>query len=66
MKAITPNFGPDGLVPIVAQDVATGAVLMLAYGNESSIQRTLETGYMTYWSRSRQSLWAKGETSGNR
>lgn len=65
MKPLHPTFGPDGLVPIIAQDAATGAVLMLAYGNEASLERTMQTGQMTYWSRSRQELWTKGSTSGN-
>jgi phosphoribosyl-ATP pyrophosphohydrolase/phosphoribosyl-AMP cyclohydrolase len=56
----------DGLVPGIVQDAATGEVLMVGFLNETSYQRTLETGYVTFWSRSRQKLWAKGETSGNR
>jgi len=56
---------PDGLVPAIAQDWQTGEVLMLAYMNEKAWQRTLETGRATYWSRSRQSFWVKGESSGN-
>jgi phosphoribosyl-AMP cyclohydrolase len=59
------NFGPDGLVPAIAQDHATGALLMLAWMNAEALARTLETGDMTYWSRSRQALWRKGETSGH-
>ncbi|WP_324715636.1 phosphoribosyl-AMP cyclohydrolase [Carboxydochorda subterranea] len=60
------RFGPDGLVPAVAVDEATGQVLMLAYMNRSALEATLRTGRATYFSRSRQSLWVKGETSGNR
>jgi phosphoribosyl-AMP cyclohydrolase len=56
---------PDGLVPAIAQDAETGAVLMLAYMNEESWCKTLATGVATYWSRSRQKLWVKGESSGN-
>ncbi len=56
----------DGLVPVVVQDDATGTVLMLAYMNRAAYERTLETGYACYWSRSRRELWVKGETSGNR
>lgn len=58
-------FNADGLVPVVAQDEATGAVLMLAWANHDALLQSLETGRMTYWSRSRQALWAKGETSGH-
>jgi phosphoribosyl-ATP pyrophosphohydrolase/phosphoribosyl-AMP cyclohydrolase len=54
-----------GLVPAVVQDVATNQVLMLAYVNAEALQRTLETGETWFWSRSRQALWHKGETSGN-
>ena len=54
-----------GLVPAVVQDEETGEVLMLAYINRTAWERTLETGKATFWSRSRQSLWVKGETSGN-
>ena len=57
--------GPDGLVPVVVQDVKTDAVLMVAYMNEEAFHKTIETGKMTYWSRSRQELWVKGLTSGH-
>jgi phosphoribosyl-ATP pyrophosphohydrolase/phosphoribosyl-AMP cyclohydrolase len=56
----------DGLVPGIVQDAQTGEVLMVGFLNETSYQRTLDTGYVTFWSRTRQKLWAKGETSGNR
>ncbi len=55
----------DGLIPAIAQDWETGDVLMLAYINAESWKRTLETGVATYWSRSRQKFWIKGESSGN-
>lgn len=55
----------DGLVPAVAQDALTGEVLMLAYADDEAVGRTLATGAMHYWSRSRQELWRKGETSGH-
>ena len=55
----------DGLIPCVVQDIKTDEVLMLAYMNEESFNKTLETGLMTYWSRSRQELWTKGLTSGH-
>lgn len=55
----------DGLIPVVAQDAATGDVLMVAYANGEAVKRTLETGYAHYWSRSRRELWKKGATSGH-
>lgn len=55
----------DGLVPAIAQDYKTGKVLMLAYINEESWKKSLETGEVHYWSRSRSELWHKGGTSGN-
>ena len=63
---IEPDFEKgEGLVPVVVQDDATGDVLMLAYMNRDAWLKTIETGKATFWSRSRQSLWLKGETSGN-
>lgn len=56
----------DGLVPGIVQDAATGEVLMLGFLNPASYQKTLESGFVTFWSRTRQRLWMKGETSGNR
>ena len=56
----------DGLVPGIVQDAATGEMLMLGFLNEISYQRTLETGFVTFWSRTRPKLWMKGESSGNR
>ena len=58
-------FNADGLVPVVAQDAASGAVLMHAWMNRESLQITLQTGDVTYWSRARNRLWRKGEASGN-
>src|SRR3954447_22552308 len=58
-------FDERGLVPCVAQDHASGEVLTLAYVSEESLQRTIETGEVHYFSRSREELWHKGETSGN-
>ncbi len=55
----------DGLLPCITQDAKTGQVLMLGYMNEESLQETLRSGYATYWSRSRNELWKKGETSGH-
>ncbi|MES1240310.1 MAG: bifunctional phosphoribosyl-AMP cyclohydrolase/phosphoribosyl-ATP diphosphatase HisIE [Acidobacteriota bacterium] len=59
------RYDDRGLVPVVVQDVGTGAVLMLAYANREAVELTLSTGQVHFWSRSRQSLWKKGETSGN-
>lgn len=55
----------EGLIPVIVQDLHTREVLMLAYANEIAIQKTLETGFAHYWSRSRNELWMKGESSGN-
>jgi phosphoribosyl-AMP cyclohydrolase len=61
-----PDFDKSGgLVPAVAQDAKTGEILMLAYMNRESYQRTLETGEVHYWSRSRKELWHKGGSSGH-
>ncbi len=56
----------EGLIPGIVQDAKTGQVLMVGFLNETSYRKTLETGFVTFWSRSRQKLWMKGETSGNR
>lgn len=56
---------PTALIPTIAQDAASGEVLMLAYMNSQSLALTLQTGRATYWSRSRSELWEKGATSGN-
>ena len=56
----------EGLVPVVVQQHGSGEVLMLAWMNAESVRRTLETGQVTYWSRSRGAFWVKGETSGHR
>ncbi|MDK3020366.1 phosphoribosyl-AMP cyclohydrolase [Pseudodonghicola flavimaris] len=61
----TLTYTEAGLIPAIAQDAATGEVLMMAWMNAASIARTLETGRVTYWSRSRQSFWVKGESSGH-
>lgn len=55
----------DGLLPAVVQDAVSGQVLMLAYMNDAALSKTVETGRVTFWSRSRKELWTKGETSGN-
>ena len=59
------QFNADGLVPVIAQSQATGQVLMFAWMNKSTLETTLHTGEVTYWSRSRQKVWRKGESSGN-
>jgi phosphoribosyl-AMP cyclohydrolase len=59
------TFNSEGLVPAVAQSAATGEVLMVAWMNAESLETTLSTGQVTYWSRSRKELWRKGETSGH-
>lgn len=59
------KFGRDGLIPAIVQDVASGQVLMMAYMNREAVEKTLATGETWFWSRSRQKLWHKGETSGN-
>lgn len=59
------KFNADGLIPAIIQDKANGRVLMMAWMNRTSIERTLETGYTHFWSRSRQKYWKKGESSGH-
>ena len=59
------KFDSQGLVPVIIQSNDTGEVLMLAYMNEEAMRKTLETGKVHFWSRSREKLWLKGETSGN-
>jgi len=65
MKLENLKFDEKGLIPAIVQDVNTKDVLMMAYVNEESLQKTLETGNTWFFSRSRQKLWMKGETSGN-
>jgi len=61
-----PDFEKGGgMLPVIAQDYESGEVLMLAYMNRAAWEKTLESGYVHYWSRSRNKLWKKGETSGN-
>ncbi|PRZ47259.1 phosphoribosyl-AMP cyclohydrolase [Tritonibacter scottomollicae] len=61
----TLTFNEAGLLPCIAQDVESGEILMMAWMNAESVEKTLETGRVTYWSRSRQSFWIKGESSGH-
>lgn len=63
-RRFTPRFDENGLIPCITSDAASGDVLMLAWMNAESLRLTLETGFAHYWSRSRQALWKKGETSG--
>lgn len=68
MKRFDPTdlvYNADGLIPAIAQDATTKDVLMMAWMNAEAVQRTLDTGRVTYWSRSRQAFWVKGETSGH-
>lgn len=59
------KYDTNGLIPAIAQDFETGEILMMAYMNRESLQKTLETKIATYWSRSRGKLWVKGESSGH-
>jgi phosphoribosyl-AMP cyclohydrolase len=61
----SPRFNADGLIPAIAQDAETGEILMVAWMNQEALDRTVETGRATYYSRSRKKLWAKGEQSGH-
>lgn len=61
----TLKYNEAGLIPAIAQDHETGEILMMAWMNSESLMRTLDTGQVTYWSRSRQEFWAKGATSGH-
>ena len=61
----TLTFNEAGLIPAIAQQVGTGEVLMMAWMNAEAVTRTLQTGKVTYWSRSRQAFWIKGESSGH-
>ena len=67
IEAVKLDFAKmDGLLPAIVQDAVSGEVLMVGFLNEISYAKTLETGFVTFWSRTRQTLWMKGETSGNR
>ena len=59
------KYDAKGLIPVIAQDASSAEVLMMAWMNTEAVARTLESGRVTYWSRSRQSFWVKGESSGN-
>lgn len=64
-STFAPKFGSDGLLTAVVVDAGSGSVLVVAHMNAEALERTLEGGNVTFWSRSRQSLWMKGETSGH-
>jgi len=59
------KYNSDGLIPAIVQDASSGEVLMLAYMNSETLERTIETGFTHFWSRSRKKMWKKGETSGH-
>ena len=61
----TLTYTKDGLIPAIAQDATTSEILMMAWMNHEAVEKTLATGRVTYWSRSRQAFWIKGETSGH-
>jgi phosphoribosyl-AMP cyclohydrolase len=62
---LTPKFDDNGLIPVIAQDSKSGQVLMVAYMNQAALKLTIQTGYATYFSRTRRKLWKKGEVSGH-
>lgn len=64
-KTVSPKFDTNGLTPAIIQDAGSGQVLMMAWMNRQAFDLTLSTGQVHFWSRSRQALWRKGETSGN-
>lgn len=65
LSPATLKFNSDGLIPVIIQDDANGDVLMLGYMNHEALERTLSEGRVTFWSRSRQEFWRKGDTSGH-
>lgn len=65
VQEFTPKFDADGLIPAIAQDIQTGEVLMVAHMNRQALDLTIQSGYATYFSRSRQKVWKKGEESGH-
>jgi len=65
MMVVGLKYNADGLIPAIIQDHHNGQVLMMAWMNQESLKQTIDTGRCTYWSRSRQSFWIKGETSGH-
>ncbi len=66
MKIAELNFDENGLVPVAVQDVDTGEVLLIGFANEEAVRQTFDKKLATLWSRTRQALWTKGDTSGNR
>jgi phosphoribosyl-AMP cyclohydrolase len=65
-RNFSPLFDRDGLIPVIVTDHATREILMFAWMNDEALQRTIDTGFAHFWTRSRQRLWMKGEESGNR
>ena len=65
LDPVSLKYDANGLIPCIAQDHASGEVLMMAWMNADAVAQTLQTGRVTYWSRSRQSFWLKGESSGH-
>lgn len=65
LDPVSLKYDANGLIPCIAQDHASGEVLMMAWMNADAVAQTLQTGCVTYWSRSRQSFWIKGESSGH-
>lgn len=65
LDPVSLKYDANGLIPCIAQDHASGEVLMMAWMNADAVAQTLQTGRVTYWSRSRQSFWIKGESSGH-
>lgn len=67
-SSLRPDFGksPDGLLPVITQEAGSGEILMQAYMNEEAWEKTLESGFAVYYSRSRKKLWLKGESSGHK
>ena len=59
------SYNAAGLIPAIAQDETSGEILMMAWMNQDAVRQTLDSGRVTYWSRSRQAFWVKGESSGN-
>ena len=63
-KVFAPKFDDNGLIPAITQDATSGEVVMFAFMNATALEKTITSGFVHYWSRSRQKLWLKGETSG--
>ncbi len=64
-KELNLQYGSNGLLPVIVQEFNSGKILMMAYANQEAFELTLSSGFATFWSRSRNEIWKKGETSGN-